>query len=427
MRPSCLLCYIRGGDVVIYEMMENDSFNSIVQGYQSMHLIGDVQIPNANTRGLLSTMGLQIRNMALPAIWLSAILKKIFPEQKDEIMNMTLAESPEFTYQQLLRTYDKEPDSVQRKLSAGPREIICSAMLYSESTYTEKNGEKMKRLRDTLLQKKIPTKIIYEYLLAYSMHLMRFSPDHMSTVGVSLPTTVTNVGCDFSEFTSPAFIRKIMYENIPFVAIINLTNMARAAEIRELNKVRSNQTSLEEAIAIWKGKASNYERQIREADKARLDAMRDAALKYEATIKSQKEEIDRLNQQLQSAEGEVELRDMQIDSLTEQLDDREDDFDDVELPEENILVVGGHDNWVNKLKEIHPKWSFVKIKDKSSPFPQSPICILMFTNHLSHTHFRRVRAFYKDQKVPILFVTCVNLSMLDKQIKGLYKTHVLKV
>lgn len=411
---------------MIYELLKTDTIQNIVNGYQNMNITDGLKgMARTKTNDQLLMVGSQVGNMALPALWISMIIKKIMPKYKDKIMTMTLAECPEITFQQLLDAYDREPDSVKRCLDVGPRELICSSMLNSENEVSKKDSAIALSLRNRLLKEKIPTKLIYEYLSAYSTHLMLMGAQEVAITRTSIPTAVKSSPTNLTSYMSAEFVRKLTYEYLPVVALIHLAECSQMNEIRRLKEECAKQKKLEEDVAIWKGKAAHLERLLSESDETRVNSINEATRGYESEIKSLHDKIDELKDQLKSNEEQIELRDLKISALTDQLSEAEDDFDDIDLPEDNVLVVGGHENWVNKLRLIHPKWTYVAVETKATSLPQNPICVLMFTNHLSHSQYDRVRSAYKDQDVPILYVTCVNLSMLDKQIKRLYRSHVL--
>ena len=430
---------------MIYEFVNGLSLKSIAEGSRKLTqpIMGMNSMPQMDIRHMKSAMNLQARYAAMAAKWLIGVLEKLYPKQKSKVRDMTLSECPEFNCLQLMDAYDKEPLSVKESLMTGPNEIVSAAMIHFEKHIDEISPEEMQNIkvfRDSLMSIKIPTKIVFEYLLAYAMHYVWKQDTTTANAAAEsakapiiapfvstnmLPTTVKAVPSEKGQVSTSTMVRRIMYEYLPVVSVIALVDTTYSTEIKKLREECSKQNALVEEVTIWRGKATDLEKKLSEAEQKRIESINEASYDYESTIKSQQDEIDDLKKHLRSVEEQLELRDIQIESLASQLECKEEVFDDIELPEDNILVVGGHENWINKLKLSHPKWTFTKADETNAPLLQCPTCVLMFTNHLAHPQFHRVKTAYKDLDVPILYVTCVNLSMLDRQIKEQYKNVVL--
>lgn len=91
----------------------------------------------------------------------------------------------------------------------------------------------------------------------------------------------------------------------------------------------------------------------------------------------------------------------------------------VAIADKAFVIVGGHVNWVNKLKTEFPKWSYVlpsayKTVDASSL--ENKDMIFFFTDHISHVAYGKVIGIARERKIPFSYLHGVNMEQIIRQI-----------
>ena len=84
-----------------------------------------------------------------------------------------------------------------------------------------------------------------------------------------------------------------------------------------------------------------------------------------------------------------------------------------------ICIVGGHVNWLNKIKEIFPNWAYVD-KPRQDPVKKIANCkaVYFFTEHLDHCLYEKYIAAARNAKE--IFVGYIHNVNLDSGIKQIY-------
>lgn len=84
-----------------------------------------------------------------------------------------------------------------------------------------------------------------------------------------------------------------------------------------------------------------------------------------------------------------------------------------------IAIVGGHINWVNKLKAIFPDWYYI-ISDNFKNYDGSMLddmdCVYFFTAHISHSNYGKFVNITRERKIPIGYISGVNVENVVRQI-----------
>ena len=97
-----------------------------------------------------------------------------------------------------------------------------------------------------------------------------------------------------------------------------------------------------------------------------------------------------------------------------------------ELVQKRIVVVGGHPNWVAKLKRDFPDWvyvnpdaggsSSVSVVDKADK-------VYFFTDLISHSKYNQFMNIIRERNIDFGYIHGVNI---DKNIRGIYRDMVEK-
>ena len=138
------------------------------------------------------------------------------------------------------------------------------------------------------------------------------------------------------------------------------------------------------------------------------------------------EENKRLSAQNESDRKElIALRDY-VYNLTE--DDMEDETKPLQeivdvLKEQRIIIIGGHPNWVNKMKSYFPDWEYI------SPSPTGTITasvvdkadkVYFFTDTISHAAYYKYINAVRERNVNFGYIHGVNV---EKCIRGIWREN----
>ena len=94
-----------------------------------------------------------------------------------------------------------------------------------------------------------------------------------------------------------------------------------------------------------------------------------------------------------------------------------------ELPDKNVLFVGGHPNMLSKLIPMFPGWRFVsaEVSPGAVPDKMQPTFVFTWSNHLKHSLFERVRQLYGDR--PSAYCKATNVEMLVREMREAYTAY----
>lgn len=85
----------------------------------------------------------------------------------------------------------------------------------------------------------------------------------------------------------------------------------------------------------------------------------------------------------------------------------------------NVVIIGGHVNWINKLRKEFPNWRYLdanisRVHDKK--LVEGAKKVYFFTDHLSHGIYARYVNLIRDCGIPFGYVHSVNIETLIKQV-----------
>ena len=132
-----------------------------------------------------------------------------------------------------------------------------------------------------------------------------------------------------------------------------------------------------------------------------------------------KEEIDKLKMQI------AELQD-RLEELEQkgQEGDKEAELEMMknEIADRSIIMVGGHDNWINQLKTLFPKWKCYGAErmgtvDKS--ILKDAELVYFFTSYSSHPFGKRVKNYCQSNEVPYRFIN--GTTNINTTIRRIYE------
>ena len=179
-----------------------------------------------------------------------------------------------------------------------------------------------------------------------------------------------------------------------------LTENEKDAYIKEIEELRRQLEKKEAELRSSKLHCRNVEVELRETESL--------AESYKAELAENKEELVALRNYVYNlSEEDVFVEPVDLDKMKQ--------F----LLTKNIVIVGGHTNWVNKLKAEFPKWKFydANVARTNDLALDGTEKLYFFTNHLSHSTYDKYIALVRERKIPFGYIHSVNM---DAVIRTLY-------
>ena len=89
------------------------------------------------------------------------------------------------------------------------------------------------------------------------------------------------------------------------------------------------------------------------------------------------------------------------------------------IADKSYVIIGGHVNWVNKLKSEFPNWTFIlpsAYKTVDAGGLDNKDMIFFFTDHISHVAYGKFVAIARERKIPFSYLHGVNMEQIIRQI-----------
>lgn len=83
------------------------------------------------------------------------------------------------------------------------------------------------------------------------------------------------------------------------------------------------------------------------------------------------------------------------------------------------VIVGGHVNWINKLKAEFPGWTYIlpsKFKAVDAGGLDHKDMFFFFTDHISHATYGKFIGIARERKIPFSYLHGVNMEQIIRQI-----------
>lgn len=85
----------------------------------------------------------------------------------------------------------------------------------------------------------------------------------------------------------------------------------------------------------------------------------------------------------------------------------------------NIIIIGGHINWINKLKKEFRNWRYLDAnisRANDSKLVEGADMVYFFTDHLSHSTYGRFVKLVRENRIPFGYMHTVNMESLVRQV-----------
>ena len=96
------------------------------------------------------------------------------------------------------------------------------------------------------------------------------------------------------------------------------------------------------------------------------------------------------------------------------------------LPNERVLFIGGHENFISKFKKAYPGWVYLNPEERNCKKVRGDfLFVVAKTDHLSHNILERAYAFL-DKNVPTIYTKSTNVNRAVLEIEEGYRKILLK-
>ena len=117
----------------------------------------------------------------------------------------------------------------------------------------------------------------------------------------------------------------------------------------------------------------------------------------------------------------IALREYAYRSELEPSQITEDSFADMKkaLADKNIAIIGGHINWINKLKQLFPQWLFIhseSYKTIDGKMLEGKDKVYFFTDHISHATYGKFITAVRERKIPFGYLGTLNIEQIVRQV-----------
>ena len=139
-------------------------------------------------------------------------------------------------------------------------------------------------------------------------------------------------------------------------------------------------------------------------------------------LKTSQGEKDKLLKKYQEDREElIALREYAYRSQLEEPPVTEETLFDMEkaIADKNIVIIGGHVNWLNKLKKRFPNWMYIlteSYKTVDGKMLDGKDRVYFFTDHLSHVTYGKFIAAVRERHIPFGYLGSLNVEKLIRQI-----------
>ena len=90
-----------------------------------------------------------------------------------------------------------------------------------------------------------------------------------------------------------------------------------------------------------------------------------------------------------------------------------------QLKDRKVVIVGGYSNWVQKMKEYFPKWTYVSPKSTTTvndTILEHAEQVFFFTDALKHHVYYRFINLVREKKIPFGYISSINIDKCLKQM-----------
>ncbi len=91
------------------------------------------------------------------------------------------------------------------------------------------------------------------------------------------------------------------------------------------------------------------------------------------------------------------------------------------IAEKNVVIIGGHVNWQNKLKALFPNWMFIApdaYKTVDGKMLENKDMVYFYTDYINHISYKKFIAAVRERKISFGYLGSNNVDNVVNQIYG---------
>lgn len=85
----------------------------------------------------------------------------------------------------------------------------------------------------------------------------------------------------------------------------------------------------------------------------------------------------------------------------------------------NVAIIGGHVNWIQKLKQLFPNWLFVHPdmhRAVDGRMLENKEHVYFFTDYLSHVSYKKYITVLREKEIPFGYLGMVNVESVVRRV-----------
>ena len=89
------------------------------------------------------------------------------------------------------------------------------------------------------------------------------------------------------------------------------------------------------------------------------------------------------------------------------------------LQNKQVVIIGGHISWINKMSKLFPNWMFVQLgayKTVDGKMLENKDRVYFFTDYLNHISYNKFVAAVRERKIPFGYLHNTNIDHVIKQV-----------
>ena len=155
----------------------------------------------------------------------------------------------------------------------------------------------------------------------------------------------------------------------------------------------------------------------RKAKDQDIKHLRDKARASKQTVEDAERKIEALEA---DREELIALRNF-VYNLKDEIIPEEDELSKMKdiISNKRIAIIGGHQNWHNKLKKLFPEWTFIymdEFKTVTINMLEHHDYVFFYSDYLSHKSYNKCVAMLRDNKIQFGYLHGINPELIIRQV-----------
>lgn len=188
---------------------------------------------------------------------------------------------------------------------------------------------------------------------------------------------------------------------------------------QSIEEIKTDKEKTTEDTAKYIAENEGLKRKINEQERMIHDLQKQC--------REQEKESGKINQQLLAWKDErtelVALRNfvyqMKIEDGSPVVSDDSIDSMKKAIIDKDVIIIGGHINWHNKLRRIFPKWTFLlteEFKTVDGKMLENKEKVYFFTDHMNHMAYGKFVAACRERNIEFGYLATINTNQLIQRV-----------